>query len=62
MKVDMTILDHAHKSEKDSNFQKSRYSPANYLLEKLTHYNIDVTVAGYTTVPQMERRGLKLHY
>lgn len=44
----MRILDHAHKSEKDSNFLKSQYSPANCLLEKMTHYNIDVTVASYT--------------
>lgn len=61
MEVDMTILGHAHKSEKDSNFQKSQYSPANCLLEKPTHSNLDVTVARYATVPQMETRGLKLH-
>lgn len=48
MQADVRILDHAHKSEKDSNFLKSQYSPANCLLEKMTHYNIDVTVACYT--------------
>lgn len=47
----MTILGHAHKSEKDSHFHKSQYSPANCLLEKPTHSNFDVTLARYTAVP-----------
>lgn len=62
IKVGMAILNHTLKSEKDSHFQRSQYSPANCLLEKPTHYSLDVTVACYTTVSHMERRGLKLHY
>lgn len=62
----MAILDHTHKSEKNSNFQKPQYSlcasNSRCLLAKPTRYSTDVTRACYTAAPHKEARYSKLHY